>query len=109
MRSLDVSGEIEKDVGVARPILQDLNRGVITYDFCELGQAHELPPSERIEPEQRAVERRQQQHIEVTVSDVRGLMRQHRPALGNASAPPDASSARKASTVSASSARLSGR
>ena len=76
-RVLDVAGNVEQDERVGRPVIQLLERGIVADDLRELRQPDELPPGEGVEPEHRAIERRQQQHIEIAVGDVRSLVRKH--------------------------------
>ena len=48
--------EIEQDLGVGAPVVQDFDRAGIADHFGKLGQPGQVPPGERAEPEHRAIE-----------------------------------------------------
>ena len=77
-----VAGELDQDVGVGRAIGQHFDCRIVADHLGELGQALDLPPGERAEPEQRAIEHRQQQYVEIAMRDVRALVCQNRLAFG---------------------------
>ena len=80
-RAPDALHEIEQDLRVGQPVFDDFERAGVADDFGKFGQPGELPPRERTEPEHRAIERGQQQDIEIAVGDVGALMGQHGLAL----------------------------
>ena len=73
--------EIEQNLRVRQPVFEDFERAGVADDFGQFRQPGELPPGERTEPEHRAIERGQQQHIEIAVGDVGAFMGEHGPAL----------------------------
>ena len=73
--------EVEQNLGVGQPVIQNLKRACVADDFGQFGQPGQVPPRQRAEPEYRSIERGQQQNIEIPVGDVGALMRQHGPAL----------------------------
>jgi hypothetical protein len=73
-RLFEAARKVEQNAGVGRRVVQHFERRVVADDFRELRHAHQLPPCQRVEPEHCAVERRQQQHIEVAMRDMRSLV-----------------------------------
>ena len=75
--------QIEQNLGIGQPVLDDFERPRIADDFGQFGQPGEMPPRERTEPEHRTIEGSEQQQIEIAVDDVSRLMGQHRLALAS--------------------------
>ena len=79
--ALPASGHVEQNAGVVRAVFQRFESGVVADDFRKFSKPRELPPGERVEPEHRAIDRGEQQHIEIAVRDVGALVGQHGPAF----------------------------
>ncbi len=75
--SANLLHEIEQYLRVGRLVFNNLERLGVADDFGQFSQPAQLPPRERAEPEHGAIERGQQEDIEVTVGDVGPLMGEH--------------------------------
>jgi len=76
------AGYFEQDCRVAGTIAQGVHRGVVAGQFGKAGKAAMQPPRQRTEPEQHAVQLREQQKIEIAAGHVGPLVRQYRPLRG---------------------------
>ena len=65
-----LGGELEQDLRIGLPVGDHGNRRVVADHLRKLGEASELPPGERAEPEHCAIDGGQQQHIAVTAADM---------------------------------------